>query len=380
MKRNHLSSIMLTVCLCWMPLQFVFAQNATGQTSLYDNMELLPISNVPGSDWIGPRVSTRRRNVAQQFVMGDSDNVSSISLFLNRVGGPQGEVGVEIWENGESGVPSSLVTTVGTIDLRALSSRPEEVTFETLVTGLSPNARYHVVLNNENTTISSIQNSYRMSLLGRPNDEQSEGTNGAARILSSSPTMFNGEWRPYADALDRMGFGSVDGCYRGNCANYLRMRVTAAALLGDFDQDGSLDADDIDQLSLQLRTTPDNRSFDLNNDSTLSQADREVWVHDLANTYFGDSNLDSEFNSSDLTAVFQAAKYELDEDAGWAEGDWNGDGRFDTSDLTAAFQDGGYEIGPRVAVSAVPEPSSAILLAIGIIVISRLDVLRSVER
>ena len=165
-----------------------------------------------------------------------------------------------------------------------------------------------------------------------------------------------------------------------HCANYLRMRVTAAALLGDFDQDGSLDADDIDQLSLQLRTTPDNRSFDLNNDATLSQADREVWVHDLANTYFGDSNLDSEFNSSDLTTVFQAAKYELDEDAGWAEGDWNGDGRFDTSDLTAAFQDGGYEIGPRVAVSAVPEPSSAILLAIGIIVISRLDVLRRVER
>ena len=198
MKRNHFSSMMLTVCLCWMPAQFVFAQNAIGQISLYDNMELPRIN----SSIIGPPLESKQQDLAQQFVMGDSDNVSSISQFLNRHGGPRGEVGVEIWENGGSGVPSSLVTTVGTIDLQDLSSRPEEVTFETLVTGLSPNARYHVVLNNENTTISSIPNSYRMGTLGRSNDEQSEGTNGAARILSSSPTMFNGEWRPYSEPLD----------------------------------------------------------------------------------------------------------------------------------------------------------------------------------
>lgn len=53
------------------------------------------------------------------------------------------------------------------------------------------------------------------------------------------------------------------------------------------------------------------------------------------NTYLGDANLDGEFNSCDLTTVFQAAKYELDEDAGWAEGDWTGDGQFDTADLVA---------------------------------------------
>ena len=308
--------------------------------------------------------------------MGDSDNVSSISLFLQRHGSPRGEVGVEIWENGASGVPSSLVTTVGTLDLQDLSSSSagQEVTFETLVTGLTPNARYHVVLNNENTTISSIQNSYRISLRGVTNDEQSEGTNGAARTLSSSPRMFNGEWRPHADALDRMGFGSVNGCYRGNCANYLRMSVTSAALLGDFDQDGSLDADDMEQLSLQLRTTPDNRSFDLNNDATLSQADREVWVHDLANTYFGDSNLDGEFNSSDLTLVLSANEFEdnITLNSTWAAGDWNGDGDFDSGDLVTALQDGVYELGPRTAVAAVPEPSSWILLTLGLLGIRRI--------
>ena len=40
-------------------------------------------------------------------------------------------------------------------------------------------------------------------------------------------------------------------------------------------------------------------------------------------------------------------------------------------DLVAAFQDGGYEVGPRAAVSAVPEPSCAILLSIGIVVLCR---------
>lgn len=56
-----------------------------------------------------------------------------------------------------------------------------------------------------------------------------------------------------------------------------------------------------------------------------------------------------------MVAVFQAGKYELDMDAGWAEGDWTGDRRFAWEDMVAAFQDGGYELGARAAVSAVPE-------------------------
>jgi hypothetical protein len=86
----------------------------------------------------------------------------------------------------------------------------------------------------------------------------------------------------------------------------------------------------------------------------------------------GDANLDGEFNSSDLVEVFQRGKYELDIDAGWAEGDWNGDRRFDSGDMVAAFQDGGYEVGALAAVSAVPEPSCGLLLAIAVIGICQL--------
>ena len=354
MKRNHFSSMMLTVCLCWMPAQFVFAQNAIGQISLYDNMEL------PRAGVIGPRLESKQRDLAQQFVMGDSDNVSSISLFLNRRGSPRGEVGVEIWENGGSGVPSSLVTSVGTIDLQDLSSSPEEVTLETLVTGLSPNARYHVVLNNENTTISSIQNSYRMGLLGQSNNEQSEGTNGATRILSSSPTMFNGEWRPYLDAL-------AAGCWLSSCPNYLRMSVTAAALLGDFDQDGSLDADDIDQLSLQLRTTPDNRSFDLNNDATLSQADREVWVRDLANTFFGDADMDGDVDFADFLTLSENFGSPDHRSRGWSQGDFDGDREVGFPDFLALSANFGGVAAANASAASVPEPAGLSIALFGIL-------------
>ncbi|MCA9196978.1 MAG: hypothetical protein KDA87_05540, partial [Planctomycetales bacterium] len=88
-------------------------------------------------------------------------------------------------------------------------------------------------------------------------------------------------------------------------------------------------------------------------------------IHNLHNTYFGDANLDGEFNSQDLVRIFTAGEYE-DDIAGnslWLEGDWNGDGDFTSSDLVLAFQDGGYELGPKPQQTQfVPEPTLGVLL------------------
>ena len=110
---------------------------------------------------------------------------------------------------------------------------------------------------------------------------------------------------------------------------------------------------------------PDLATFDENGDQVVDSADRLIWVKDHANSWLGDSNLDQEFNSGDLVAVFTAGKYELDEMAGWAEGDWDGDMRFGSGDLVAAFTDGGYELGPPAA--AVPEPSAVVLGLLGLL-------------
>ncbi|MCA9216315.1 MAG: hypothetical protein KDB27_24775 [Planctomycetales bacterium] len=135
---------------------------------------------------------------------------------------------------------------------------------------------------------------------------------------------------------------------------------------GDFDNDGDLDAIDIDLLSGAIRDGG-GPSFDLTGDGTLDRQDRVRWVEELKNTYFGDSNLDGEFNSSDFVTVFSAGEYEdnVPGNSTWAEGDWDGNGDFDSSDFVAAFQGQGYEKGPRQA-AAVPEPSVSVLVVCGL--------------
>ena len=76
--------------------------------------------------------------------------------------------------------------------------------------------------------------------------------------------------------------------------------------------------------------------------------------------------MDGEFNSGDFVQVFTSGKYETGEAATWAEGDWNGDGLFNSGDFVTAFSDGGYEVGVKAA-SAVPEPSSMALIALGLL-------------
>ena len=92
----------------------------------------------------------------------------------------------------------------------------------------------------------------------------------------------------------------------------------------------------------------------------MDEADREFWVEQLKKTYFGDANLNGEFNSSDMVAVFAAGQYEdaLSGNSSWATGDWDGNGEFQSGDMVVAFQAGGYEKGLRDGEVAVPEPGA----------------------
>jgi hypothetical protein len=131
-------------------------------------------------------------------------------------------------------------------------------------------------------------------------------------------------------------------------------------LMGDFNYKGLLETEDLDALTFQVRGNSHATKFDLNNDKLVDQNDRRRWVSELGRTYFGDSNLDGEFNSQDLIAIFQVGQYEdgVSGNSTWSTGDWDGNGDFDSGDLVFAFQDGGYEKGPRMALITVPEPSA----------------------
>jgi hypothetical protein len=136
---------------------------------------------------------------------------------------------------------------------------------------------------------------------------------------------------------------------------------------GDFDNNGALDAADIDALSNVVRLGTNEAKYDVTGDNLVNAADRDTWVNTLKKTYYGDANLDGEFNSADFVVVFTVGKYESNNIALWAEGDWNGDTKFDSSDFVTAFQAGGYEVGPRPAVSSVPEPAGALLMLSGLL-------------
>ena len=152
--------------------------------------------------------------------------------------------------------------------------------------------------------------------------------------------------------------------------------MATATPSGDFNLNGELDAEDMDLLSKQVASPNPDLSFDLNGDNAVDTDDRSTWVKDLKKTWFGDADLNGEFNSGDFVAVFSAGKYEdgIEGNATWAEGDWDGNMDFDSGDFVAAFSDGGYERGPlpQQAV-AVPEPTSvfAPLLGVGVVLARR---------
>ncbi len=128
---------------------------------------------------------------------------------------------------------------------------------------------------------------------------------------------------------------------------------------GDFDRNEQIDAIDIDILATGVRRGSDYAPFDLNGSDGVDDADRTYLVVEILGTWFGDANLDGEFDSKDMVAAFQSGQYEdpLIANSTWKTGDWNGDAEFDSSDLILAFWDGGYGRGRRPMAAAVPEPS-----------------------
>ena len=173
----------------------------------------------------------------------------------------------------------------------------------------------------------------------------------ALSMLDSS-TIYN-QWTQFSPGFDPVAAGLT----------------LVESPLGDFDANDALDAADIDVLVAAIRGFPRPQipwwlpqdMLDVNRDSMVDMEDHRVWVKDLRYTWFGDADLDGEFNSADFVQVFAVGKYEMQEYSGWSEGDWSGDGVFDSGDFVTAFADGGYEVGPRTAAAVVPEPSGWLL-------------------
>ena len=171
------------------------------------------------------------------------------------------------------------------------------------------------------------------------------------------------------DLITRIMWTQTGNVFLG--AGWGEIEFVGGGLEGDYNGSGELDAGDLDMHAQFV--SDGNLVGDVNGDGTTDDADRLAWIKTLQKSWLGDSNFDGEFNSGDLVAVFTAGKYETQEVTSYAEGDWNGDRVFNSSDLVAAFTDGGYERGPLPA-AAIPEPASASLLILGLVLLFRFRV------
>ena len=182
--------------------------------------------------------------------------------------------------------------------------------------------------------------------------------------------LWSGSLSPghYTLSLESHASGSVIESSSTSLAGQFQLVIK-----GDFNVDCQLTAADIDLLSAAVSAGSYDSFYDLDQNGLLEQEDQRVWVEELKRTYFGDTDLNGEFNSDDIVAVFQAGEYEdaIPGNSTWATGDWDGDRESASSDLVLAFQGGGYELGPRPSTAAVPEPSSGLLLLFGLVHVMR---------
>jgi len=169
--------------------------------------------------------------------------------------------------------------------------------------------------------------------------------------------------------------GRTGGAASEQSIDDVNIRWTGSSNPNDYNSDGVLNVADLDTLRSAIAGGSSNLKYDVDSNGKVERDDLKQYVErkTILNTYIGDANLDGQFNSGDLVTVFAAGEYEdaAASNSTWAEGDWNADNDFNTGDLVYAFQGGGYEMGPRAAVNAVPEPSSAVLLALGMLTLAR---------
>ncbi|MEM1099017.1 MAG: hypothetical protein AAGH92_09535 [Planctomycetota bacterium] len=173
------------------------------------------------------------------------------------------------------------------------------------------------------------------------------------------------------DTRDLLALGAVfegDDAEAGTVDAYLGLLQRR----GDQNDDGVLDASDIDALIANIGTSDEDELWqgDLDVDGEVGLDDVTLLVQDFARTFMGDANLDGFVAQSDLNQVLNNWG---SSSVGWANGDFNGNGQIEQGDLNAVLNNWGSAAAPSFALNPqlVPEPTLAALAAAGLGLLAR---------
>ena len=129
---------------------------------------------------------------------------------------------------------------------------------------------------------------------------------------------------------------------------------------GDVDIDGIVGTSDIDTMFANLGSS--DPLYDLDEDGDADNADVDLLVETLLDTFYGDANLDGRADAADLNQIginWQSG------DLGWENGDFTGDRNVNAADLNVLGIN--WQMGAPAAASAVPEPTGIALLLLGVV-------------
>jgi hypothetical protein len=179
----------------------------------------------------------------------------------------------------------------------------------------------------------------------------------------------------FSDLVSRLGFNPA-GAYSltiqvrltlpghvelNNRSNTL---TAEAGVLGDFNNDGDVDATDIDLLCNVIDSGGGSEPFDLNNDGDVTEADLAFEIEEILNTKFGDTDTDGDVDLSDLGNV--ASGFNQPGEKRWSRGNFDCDNDVDLNDLGTLATN--FQAGRAAAYAEfparMPEPSAGLLLLI----------------
>jgi len=106
---------------------------------------------------------------------------------------------------------------------------------------------------------------------------------------------------------------------------------------GDVNLDGTVDATDIDDLYDAIEMESRELRFDVDGDGLVALTDMDYLLSSIFNTTQGDTDLDGDVDTGDLTRAIIGFTGAGGAGKGWADGDTDGDGDIDTKDLTRAI-------------------------------------------